>query len=145
MQLADEADRDAVEQHAGAAAQVHRRVLGSFELGHARRQQRLDIAFDVEEVDRARRGAPLLLLGIAPGQRGNPHRLVEAGDRGLAVDHTGVILRNTRPSSNTRTRAALRSVLNLSTLSRLPSSELRITLSWLAIGFSSLIGSALPA
>ena len=87
MQFTDEADRHAVEQHAGAAARVHGRMLGCLEGRHARRQQRLDIALDIEEIDRAGRQAPLLLLGIPPGQRGNAHRLVKAGHRGLAVEH----------------------------------------------------------
>ena len=53
--------------------------------------------------------------------------------------------RNTRPSSKTRTRSALRSMLNFSTCSKEPSKVERITLIWLAIGFSSLMGCALAA
>jgi hypothetical protein len=63
----------------------------------------------------------------------------------VSVVCTDASRRNTRPSSNTRTRSALRSRLNFSTCSSEPSSDERITPIWLAIGFSSLIGSALPA
>ncbi|MCY1209896.1 hypothetical protein D9M72_215640 [compost metagenome] len=63
----------------------------------------------------------------------------------LSVVTTLSSRRNTRPSSNTRTRGALRSRLNLSTCSSEPSSDERITLIWLAMGFSSLTGLALPA
>ena len=49
------------------------------------------------------------------------------------------------PSSNTRTRDALRARLTRSTSTRLPSRLERITDSGLAIGLSTRIGSALPA
>ena len=63
----------------------------------------------------------------------------------VSVVATDASRRNTRPSSNTRTRSALRSRLNFSACSSDPSSDERITLIWLAIGLSRRIGSALPA
>ena len=102
----------------------------------ARREQRLDVALDVEEVDRPLVGAPLQRLGGAVGQAAEraaagARRRPPAARRRRAASRT-----NTLPSSNTRTRDALRARLTRSTSTRLPIRLERITELVSAIGLS---------
>ncbi len=93
-----------------------------------RREQRLDVALDVEEIDCALRHAPLLRVGRAVGQRGDAHRLVDAGDGHVAIGDRGIAL-NTRPTSKMRTRGARCARLWRSVATRLPIRLERITAS----------------
>ena len=63
----------------------------------------------------------------------------------VSLSITDASRKNTRPSSNTRTRETLRAWLNCATWISEPSKEERITPIWLAIGLSSLMGFGLPA
>lgn len=144
MQFAHKADGLALQQHARAAARVQCRVRCWLERGCSGASSKLDITLGIVEVHRLVLAAPLQRIDRTIGQARDPHRLREAFHRAVGV-RTLASRRNTRPSSNTRTRPALRSKLNLSTCSKEPSSDERMTLRWLAIGLSSLIGAALPA
>ena len=83
MQLADIADLAPCHAHARAAPRVHGRVLGRFELRLQRGQQRLDVAFNVEEVHALLLASPLQRLCRAIGQACDAHGLVKALDRGV--------------------------------------------------------------
>jgi hypothetical protein len=84
--------------------------VGRHEARAARRQQRLDVALDVEEVDRALALAPLQRRRPAVGQARHAQRLrTPATVSGPSA--TVASRRNTRPISNTRTRVALRARL----------------------------------
>ena len=90
MQFADKADGLATEQHAGAAAGVHRWVLCGLEHRLQGCEQRLHVALHVEEVDLGVGAAPLQLVGRAVSQTCNAHGLLEALDCCVALDH-GVV------------------------------------------------------
>ena len=112
VQFADTADR------AGRPARRARSAPGAApgaspatKRARARREQRLDVALDVEEVDRALLRAPLQRVGAGrrPGRPG-----ASAGarrPRATSPSAAAASRRNTRPTSNTRTRAALRARL----------------------------------
>jgi hypothetical protein len=137
VQFTQHADGHAIDQHPGAAAGVEGRVLGGFEHRPARRQQRLDIALDVEEVDRALGTAPLRAVDRAVGQAAPRASAGRCRPPLRSPDATDASRQATRPSSNTRTRGALRARLWRSTCTRLPIRLLRITDSGAAIGFST--------
>jgi hypothetical protein len=69
MQFADPRPPRNRRFHARAASRMQRRMLGLHEARDGGREQRLEIALDVEEVDRARRDAPLLVERRAVGER----------------------------------------------------------------------------
>ena len=98
----------------------------------ARRDQRFEVALDVEEVD---------------GRRGVPHCSGSGGAVGEAAEAQRLIValppsrRKQRPTSKMRTRSCLRARLVRSTSRRPPASVVRMTSRWLAIGFSTAIGA----
>ena len=109
-----------------AAARVQRRMLGRPRTRLPRRQQRLDVTLDVEEVDRASFPPH---CGRRPRRRPGPPR-ASAGPRRARCCRPSARCasrRKTRPISNTRTRSALRARLWRSTRTRLPSRLERIT------------------
>ena len=134
MQLAEPAGRRAVEERRarrgpGAAPGARARCV----VERARRGQRLEVALDVEEIDGARRLAPLLRQRGAEGEAAEAQRLRVAAVRA----------RGTRgPISKTRTRVALRFRFVRSVSTRPGSSDVRITSSCAAIGLSTRIGCA---
>lgn len=76
VQLADDADGTAIQQHTGRTAGVQGRVSGPLELRHTREQQGFEVGLDVVEVDVAVALPPLLGPRQATGQRGDAHGLV---------------------------------------------------------------------
>src|SRR5215831_3506605 len=95
VELSDPPDRLAVQDHASGAPRVQRGVRGGFIAGWSAAQQRLQIAFDVEEIDRALSCAPLLL------DRGAERRCRDA-DRLANPGHIQLPLRCARlPQVNT--------------------------------------------
>jgi hypothetical protein len=78
VQLADEADDLAVQQHVGRAARMQRRVFGFHETQLQRCEQVLQVGLDVEEVDGAGPG-PTARPPPAVGDAGHALRLVIAG------------------------------------------------------------------
>lgn len=80
----------------------------------------------------------------AISQACHTHGLVEAGHRRVGVQALRIAQKHPTQLKNIHP-GALRSRLNLRTCSREPSSEERITLIWLAMGLSSLMGLGLPA
>lgn len=144
MEFANKANFLAIQQHTGAAAGVHRRVLSRLEHGLGRCQQGFYIALDVVEIHLGFCPAPLQLVGSAVGQTRHAHGLVKALDGGVGVDH-GVVLEEHAPQLKHAYALGLAVDVELKTCSKEPSSDERITLKWLAMGLSSLMALALPA
>ena len=104
----------AVDAHARAAARMHARDARPARTSRVqRRQQRLDVALDVEEVAPAAPCAPT--AGRRRRRRPGPPRASAGARRApwCRSSRRAASRRNTRPISNTRTRSALRSRLNL--------------------------------
>src|SRR5690606_24700323 len=80
MKLADPARGLAIEVYPRAAARMEGGMGRRLAL-HPVRHERLEIALEIEEIDRARRQAPLLFARRSVGERRQPHRLVDAGNR----------------------------------------------------------------
>jgi hypothetical protein len=90
VQLADDTDALAVELDRRAAARMQRRMRRSDEARDGRREERLDVALDVEEIDALARHAPLRRRDRAEGEAAEPKRLAHAGDAERAC-HAGVV------------------------------------------------------
>ena len=147
VQFADEADAPAVEldsaaQRPGCSAGC----CAGDEAQRARRQQRLDVALDVEEVDaRAPCWPHCGWSASAVGQAADAHRLADAGHASV-----GRRRRRRRAGRRGRSRTPARATpcapgCGAARRPGCRSGCERITASGAAIGFSTRIGSALPA
>src|SRR5262249_46719969 len=80
VQLPNPARRFAFDQYPGRAAGVEGRVLGALVASAEWCDERLEVCFDVKEVDRPCLRAPLLIERRAIGGGADAHRLAQAGD-----------------------------------------------------------------
>jgi hypothetical protein len=99
MQLADETDALPVEHDLRGTARMQGRVNRPLKLGNPRKEQRLEVCLQIEEIDTAAGLTPLLRAGETTRQRSQADGLVKT-----VYGLTDGLRLKQRPISKTRTR-----------------------------------------
>ena len=144
MQLTHETNTAFIREDLGATTGMHGRMAAGLKVACSGASS-ASTSPSHQKIDALLLASPLQRIGATAGQTGHAHGLGKPSTTVLSC-LTLASRRNTWPSSNTRTRACLRAWLNLDLAPAAASpATRRITLIWLAMGLSSLMGLGLPA